>query len=437
MGSPRQAKGFYVLVVLLLVALVVDYLVGNIADIISEFVKSNAGIGLFLVVSLASIAGQLYLLSKVKTVANIQGIRKSSSLNYVQVIQYILIAIIIIIIAQVITGSYYSTPLLSISTTISYGLTIIIMGILAWKLLVWFRSSKNLALLLYGLAAAVIIFNAIFTIILFDSILMEKPQTITRESEIIFNLGFEPGTSMSLVVTSQSTSYSAYFLLTWGGTIMILRHNIQRIGRIKFWALVSFPIVFFMSNYFALYQELYPESAVTQALSVNFAIPILIYSGIVTICGILFGVGFLLIAKSVSSASRVKEYMRITGFGFILFFTASSATVLQAAYPPFGLANVSMVGLCAYLIYFGLYFSAVSVANDVQLRHVIRKTLLDKSKLLDSLGDAQMKQELEKSVFDVVKNNADRLERESGAPPVMTEQEIHQYSDVVIREIRR
>jgi hypothetical protein len=192
-----------------------------------------------------------------------------------------------------------------------------------------------------------------------------------------------------------------------------------------------------MSNYFALYSELYPESAVTQALSVNFAIPILIYSGIVTICGILFGVGFLLIAKSVSSASRVKEYMRITGFGFILFFTASSATVLQAAYPPFGLANVSMVGLCAYLKYFGLYFSAVSVANDVQLRHVIRKTLLDKSKLLDSLGDAQMKQELEKSVFDVVKNNADRLERESGAPPVMTEQEIHQYLDVVIREIRR
>jgi hypothetical protein len=99
-----------------------------------------------------------------------------------------------------------------------------------------------------------------------------------------------------------------------------------------------------------------------------------------------------------------------------------------------------MVGLCRYLIYFGLYFSAVSVANDVHLRHVIRKTLLDKSKLLDSLGDAQMKQELEKSVFDVVKNNADRLERESGAPPVMTEQEIHEYLeylDVVIREIRR
>ena len=48
-----------------------------------------------------------------------------------------------------------------------------------------------------------------------------------------------------------------------------------------------------------------------------------------------------------------------------------------------------------------------------------------------------MKQELEKSVFDVVKNNADRLERESGVPPVMTEQEIRQYLDVVIREIRR
>jgi hypothetical protein len=75
------------------------------------------------------------------------------------------------------------------------------------------------------------------------------------------------------------------------------------------------------------------------------------------------------------------------------------------------------------------------LANDVKLRQLIRRTLLDKSNLLDSIADAQMKQELEKSVIDIVRNNADKLERESGAPTAMSEDEISKYLQVVIKEI--
>jgi hypothetical protein len=67
----------------------------------------------------------------------------------------------------------------------------------------------------------------------------------------------------------------------------------------------------------------------------------------------------------------------------------------------------------------------------------MRSTLLDKSKLLDSIADAQMKQQLEKMVFDIVKKNADKLETESGAPATMTEDELSQYLQVVIKEIRK
>lgn len=423
--------------VLMMSALIIDFLLSNIADIISDQIKSSAGLALFIVVSLVSIMGQLYLLRTVKNITNRQELGKSALQKMVEIIQYILISIIIITILHIVFASLYLTIILSITTAISYGLTILIMGILARKLLVWFKRSKNLALLLYTLAAAVVIFNAGSTIILFDNILIEKPQTVSRESKVIFNLGFEWGTPMSLVVTSQSYSFSAYFLLTWGGTIMILRHNIQRIGRIRFWALVSLPIVYFMSYYITLYQQIYPESTVTKALSENFIIPILLYSVSLTACGILFGLGFLLIARSVSSASNVKDYMLITGFGFILFINSASATVLQAAYPPYGLPNVSVVGLSAYLIFFGLYYSAVSVANDVKLRQLIRKTLLDKSKLLDSISNAQMLQEVENSVLDIVRKSADKLEQESGAPPAMIEDEIRQYLQIVIKEIRK
>lgn len=218
---------------------------------------------------------------------------------------------------------------------------------------------------------------------------------------------------------------------------MILRHNIERVGRVKFWALVILPMVYFMSYFVTLYQYIYPDSAVTQSISENFAIPILLSSVAVIACGILFGLGFLSIARSVNIATRVKDYMVVTGFGFILFFTVAGATVLQAAYPPFGLPSVSLAGFSAYLIYFGLYNSALGVANDVKLRQLMRKTLLDRSKLIDSIADAQMKQELENSVFEILRKNADKLEKESGAQPAITEVELHQYLQQVIREVRK
>ena len=96
-------------------------------------------------------------------------------MKVVMTTQFVLIAIIISVVLQIIFSSAYLTNLLAVSTAISYGLTIILMGILAWRFLIWFKRSKNLALLLYGLAAAVISFNSIVTIILFDVILLEKP----------------------------------------------------------------------------------------------------------------------------------------------------------------------------------------------------------------------------------------------------------------------
>jgi hypothetical protein len=67
--------------------------------------------------------------------------------------------------------------------------------------------------------------------------------------------------------------------------------------------------------------------------------------------------------------------MIIAAYGFILFYVAGSALVLQAAYPPYGLVSVSFTGLSCYLIYNGLYFSAISVSQDMTLRQSIRKSV--------------------------------------------------------------
>ncbi|HZB74401.1 MAG TPA: hypothetical protein VE378_06615 [Nitrososphaeraceae archaeon] len=59
-----------------------------------------------------------------------------------------------------------------------------------------------------------------------------------------------------MVDDMQAISLNGYFILTGAGTILLLRHNIQRIGRIRFWILVTTPMVFFMSFYIGFYESI-------------------------------------------------------------------------------------------------------------------------------------------------------------------------------------
>jgi hypothetical protein len=108
------------------------------------------------------------------------------------------------------------------------------MSLLAYRLLYWFKLNRRYVVLLYGLAAAAMAVNAIDSIVYFDAILISKPTTVSPQSQVIFQTGFTSGSAMSVVNIVQTYSLNGYFLLTWGGTILLLRHHIQRVGKVKF-----------------------------------------------------------------------------------------------------------------------------------------------------------------------------------------------------------
>jgi hypothetical protein len=141
-------KVMYVVMMPLMTALAVDLLIGNVADIYSVQVKSDAAFALFLTISIISIAGQFYFLGIVMKKMNEPGNEPIRLRKVVFIIQLVLISIIILIIFQIISGSFYFTSLLSITTAVSYVLTITLIAILAWRFLTWFKTSKNLALLI-------------------------------------------------------------------------------------------------------------------------------------------------------------------------------------------------------------------------------------------------------------------------------------------------
>jgi membrane-associated protease RseP (regulator of RpoE activity) len=164
---------------------------------------------------------------------------------------------------------------------------------------------------------------------------------------------------------------------------------------------------------------------------------ILIFSTAALLSGIIFGAAFLSVARTLRKDSSLRKHMIIAAYGFVLFYIAGSASAAQAAYPPYGIVSVSFIGLSCYLIYIGLYSSAVTVSQDTTLRLSIRKSITDQTKFLDSIGSAHMEQELQSTVLKIAKKHADVLTEKTGVEASMTEGDIKEYMAMVMDEIHK
>jgi hypothetical protein len=128
--------------------------------------------------------------------------------------------------------------------------------------------------------------------------------------------------------------------------------------------------------------------------------------------------------------------MMISAYGMILLFSSNQASgLVLAPYPPFGLATVSFFGLASYLIFLGIYSSAISVAEDPSLRQTIR-SIAPESRLLDSIGTAQMEQEIQARVIAFTKRNQDKMVEETGIESSLTEEDVKEYLEEVILEVK-
>jgi ACT domain-containing protein len=88
------------------------------------------------------------------------------------------------------------------------------------------------------------------------------------------------------------------------------------------------------------------------------------------------------------------------------------------------------------LIFNGLYFSAISVSQDMTLRTSIRKSVTEQSKLLDNIGTAEMERRVQEQVLTVAKKTSAAMEEESGVEASMNEGEMKDYVELVIKELR-
>jgi hypothetical protein len=351
-------------------------------------------------------------------------------------IQYLLLTIMIFVVLQIIFTSEYNTWLLKIPVNVSSGLAVYVMGLLSYSLLSWFKISKAIIVLLYDLAAAALAMNVTAVSIIFNFDLAEKPPIITLHSDVTFP---PPTTVISIINTLQTVSWIISFLLIWGDTILLLLlyHNNRRIGKVKFWALASIPIIF-LSFQLYFYQSILGPISVRADPVMSLVVPVILLKVTSIISITLFAIGFRSISKALSHTPLIREYMMLTAYGIILFILATTTTTIAAAgFPPFGLVNVLLYGPFSFLVLTGLYRSANCVSEDAKLRRSINTLAKKESKLLDITSSAEVQREIQIKVMTTIKANAEMLEQQSGIEPSLSDEEIHEHLEIVTKEIRR
>ena len=273
------------------------------------------------------------------------------------------------------------------------------------------------------------VINGVFGLITFINILTQQDSIITSNHVAYFPEFSNFSTSDQFNAVYQIMGMVAY-ILTWIGSVRLLYQNLRRIGKLKFWTMMIIPLIYYTLSY-----PLFVLGYFNPIGNENAMLNILVFSFGGIIAGILFGISFLSIARTLKTNSIVKNQLMITAYGFLLFYLAGAASASQAAYPPYGLISISLIGLSCYLIYSGLYSATQIVSQDLTLLRSIKKSATEQANFLGSIGTAQRNKELESRVLTIAKNLEDEIEETSGVKTSLTENEVVDYVQYIINEI--
>lgn len=436
-SSSLESKNNFVpiIIIAMIVSVLVDSQLGIIADFIPEYLSSPAGLLLFVSLTVFSIFSSFFLINNIKHINSLTvGKYAHFKLIYYLVFtgQCLIALMLIFTVLQILIFQEYDTLSLFVIHIISYGIWIGILGLLARAFILWYRNfNQNIMILIFAMAMIGYIVNGVFGLVNQIDMLTQQDQIISSDYVAYFPEFSNLTVSDQINVVYQMSSLAAY-ILTWIGSVKLLYQNLRRIGRLKFWCMMIISLIYYNIS-FPLFVLGYFDPVNNENALLN----ILIFSFGAIISGIIFGISFLYVARTLKTKSVIRTQLILTAYGFLLFYITGSATAAQAAYPPFGLISVSLIGLSCYLIYSGLCSAAQIVSQDLVLLRSIKNSVTEQANFLGGIGTALRNKELESKVLTIAKNLENELEEASGVEPSMTEPEIVDYVQYVMNEIHK
>ena len=351
----------------------------------------------------------------------------------VSIVQYVLAANVILIIVQMLLFSKYSTLSLLFVTYVSNFFTASLLIIFALTFLSWYKNKKqSIGILLYALAFLILAVSEVVSGSGSAYLLSQKDQFILPTSEVKFS-DFPEGSFFDIFFSFYRYIDYSSFLLMLIASAILLYHYSKKTSNPKIILIIALPILGYTSS---ILDALNIYDSDTNPDLFYYYIYITLVSASV---GLLFALSFLVVSRKLPQ-SHVKTFLKITAYGFVLFYFSNNTSVNIASYPPFGVNSISLLSLSCYFVLFGLYSSALSLSQDLTLRQHLRALAKNDNNLLSSIGTAQMESEVKRAVEEL-KDVADEQEKElaekSGVETPVPESEIEDYLKQVIEEVAK
>ncbi|MGH9984272.1 MAG: hypothetical protein ACRD8W_09985 [Nitrososphaeraceae archaeon] len=343
-----------ILISILIAILITDMMISTFFDFIAASLTSELGILLFFYIGMITYILGLYLLLKdIKYTSSKVGARNRFFKiihETTSTVQYIIIAILVLVTIQMILTSKFSTIAIIAATVISYVPASITFGYISYKFLLWYKSNKkDIPVIVYAFAFIMVCIAVSINTVVYSAIMLhEKPTEISPQLQVQFR---------EISLTSFGVTGVLYiagfvplifgFTAAWAGTALLLGKHSLKTSRLKFLIIVSLPLASYLI-------AILPTLLAVPDLRFIFDDPDLIYFRIlfksaVVAGGVLFGMVFLTVARSIRSISsssgnesttlEMSNYARIAGYGVAMLTILLASQVDHATYPPFGVTQ--------------------------------------------------------------------------------------------------
>jgi hypothetical protein len=292
------------------------------------------------------------------------------------------------------------------------------------------------------IAIASLSLGGIITFIYVDNFLQGKPDYITSE----FNpwIAYSPIVSPDLVLAYQIIGIVSFVTL-WIATLFLTRHYASK-SKIKYWIIVSIPLVYFASLYLITYLEqldLLGQLGVEYDPVYDYAYNLFLNT-VRTAGGIMFGIGFFVLSRTVIHA-KLKNSLNMAGIGLILLFGAnSSSLIIMTLYPPWGVISATffipgsyflIVGLDSAAFYLATDSAAFYLATDSSLRRIVAKSPQKELDILKALGASEAQEIVISKVAAISKEVYDEIQSEKIFAIASEPTDVQEYINQVFREI--
>jgi hypothetical protein len=85
----------------------------------------------------------------------------------------------------------------------------------------------------------------------------------------------------------------------------------------------------------------------------------------------------------------------------------------------------------------GIYYAAISAAQDSNLRLLIRDSVRRQSNLLDFISSAQMEVQIRNTVLEILNKTSLEMNSDTGVQSSLSDREIRLYIDEALTEVKK